>query len=147
MRDKIELTCFYWFYGPILSEMRQKERWLVGISYVRRAIKDSEFRARQHIHCKAKYNYNIILLKDGSHNTYDLLKSFFEAILSIFRNTVLGSYWVVQMQPGLNGYRSRLQCSLTDAEDLDLGCQQCMKFMLTPSGRITIGLHHSAVGY
>lgn len=53
----------------------------------------------------------------------------------------------VQMQPGLNGYRSRLQCSLTDAEDLDLGCQQCMAFMLTPSRRITVGLHHSAVGY
>lgn len=51
------------------------------------------------------------------------------------------------MQPGLNGYRSRLQFSLTDAKDLDLGCQQCMEFMLTPSGRITIGPYHSAVDY
>lgn len=88
---------------------------------------------------------NLILIKNGSQNTYDLLKSFFEAILSIFRNTILGSYWVVQMQPGLNGYRSRLQFSLTDAKDLDLGCQQCMEFMLIPSGRITIGPYHSAV--
>lgn len=49
------------------------------------------------------------------------------------------------MQPGLNGYRFRLQFSLTDAKDLDLGCQQCMEFMLTPSGRIAIGPYHSAV--
>jgi hypothetical protein len=58
------------------------------------------------------------------------------------------------VQPTLNVYR-KIENSATDPsysaandpEDLELGCQKYMGFMLTFSGRIIMCLCHSAVGY